>query len=471
MELCPYASHNAELSKSLIKVVENCLLANSEVFQLPAPITNLIFTERAEFAFIILRKLSLQPARAGIGPLYEGVLKYVWKAILNQKPEFRRALSTGEDIGYYRSLLRTLYMALLAQQARTDVLPVQICYMILDMLNLVVAQGFMDLAQAAQARPDTTNPEDIALITGILQASLRLNGIEVIHGGVGMHVSDQGTIRAATTLYSWAEQIGASTNGNNDPVYGELAVLFLLELSYVPLLAEQLAVEPLLELLLTSNLSHTIRNTMTAGLNNPLQYHRLHNIWSRGLLPILVNLLAAIGPRIGPDVVRFLSFFGRQMEALVDSWGQRGNAITLAAIRETEALVGLIEILRAWGIETPSQRKGQRKLNLNANTNGADIDMTNSITSSDEIAWGQLNTEGADRIRFDKGTILEGVEYLLNHRNYLASLVVPTTLEEEEENSGVDKAGMSKLVENVIKEMDTLRRLLTVVIGDEVEKV
>ncbi|KAF8467356.1 nucleoporin subcomplex protein binding to Pom34-domain-containing protein [Kalaharituber pfeilii] len=476
MELCPFAFQNAELSKSLIKVVESCLQANIDSWHLPAPIAKIIFAERAEFAFILMRRLSQQPIRSEDGRLYEGVLKFVWKAILNQRADFRRALSTGEEINYYRSLLRILYMALLAQQNRTDSLPVELCYLVLDMLNLVVAQGFMDLAQAAQAHPETSNPEDIALITGILQASFKLKGIEVIHSGISMHIFDQGTIRAATTLYSWAEQIGATENGHNDPAYGELAVLFLLEMSYVPLLAEQLAVEPLLELLLTSSLSHTIRSSMTAGLNNPLQHHRLHSIWSRGLLPIMVNLLIAIGPRIGPDVVRFLSFFGTQVEGLVNSWGQRGNAITLASVRETSTLVGLLEILRAWGVDIPSPKSPihqQQQFNddtemMRSSTNGG---ISEELTT---VFGGQSNTELINGIRFDKGIILEGVEYLLNHRNYLASLVVPTTLEEEEESAVVekteDKAGVSKLVEKVIKEMDILRKLLTVVIGDEAEK-
>lgn len=469
LELCPLALQNADLSKSLIGVVESCLTANTEVGQLPPAITKVIHTERAEFAFIIMRKLSQRPIKLDTGPLYQGVLKNVWKAILYEKTDFRKALSTGEGIAYFRSLLRIAYMALVAQQSRTEAVPVAICYIILDMLDLIVAQGFKDLAQAAQSNPETTNPEDIALITGILQTSLRLKGIEVIHSGLGMHIGEQCTIRAATTLYSWAEQIGVSQNGYDDPVYGELAVLFLLELSYVPLLAEQLAVERILGLLITSSLSHTISNLMTSGLNNPVHFPRLHNIWARGLLPILVNLLSAIGPRIGPDVVQFLSFFGRQIEGLVESWHQQGNAITLPGVRETSTLVGILEILRSWGVSIPSPK-------TKALGNGEDIEMGNSIGPTGGISghlhsvFGESNAITVDGIRFDKGTVLEGVEYLLNHKNYLASLVVPTTLEEEEENSAVEelkeKGDVSKLVEKVIKEMDVLRKLLTVVIGE-----
>jgi len=473
LELCPLAPQHADLSKSLVGVVESCLTANTEVGQLPPGITKIIHTERAEFAFIIMRKLSQRPIKPDTGALYEGVLKSVWKAILCEKTDFRKALSTSEDIAYFRSLLRIAYMALVAQQSRTEAVPVAVCYIILDMLDLIVAQGFKDLAQAAQSNPDTTNPEDIALITGILQASLRLKGIEVIHSGLGMHVGEQGTIRAATTLYSWAEQIGVSQNGYNDPVYGELAVLFLLELSYVPLLAEQLAVERILGLLVTSSLSHTISNFMASGLNNPVHFPRLHNIWARGLLPILVNLLSAIGPRIGPDVVQFLSFFGRQIEGLVESWHQQGNPITLPGVRETSTLVGILEILRSWGVSIPSPK-------TKFLGNGEDTEMGNSIGPTGGISGqlhsvfgGESNTITVDGIRFDKGTVLEGVEYLLNHKNYLASLVVPTTQEEEEENSAVEepkeKGGVNKLEEKVIKEMDVLRKLLTVVIG-EVEK-
>lgn len=476
MELCPFALQNADLSKSLLNVVKDCLLENTQIGQLPPSREKGVHTERADFAFVIMRKLSQRSIGSDNGPLYEEVLKAAWKVILSAKSDFRKALSTGVDVGYYRSLLRIIYMSLVAQQGLKEAIPIKLCYVILDMLDLVVAQGFNDLAQAAQAHPESTNPEDIALITGILQSSLRLKGIEVIHSGLGMHVGEQSTIRAATTLYSWAEQIGAADNSYNDPVYGELAVLFLLELSYVPLLAEQLAVERVLGLLLTSRLSYTINGTMTSGLNNSIQYPRLHNIWSRGLLPILVNLLSAIGPRIGPDVVHFLSFFAPQIEGLIHSWQQRGNAITLAGVRETSTLVGIMEILRSSGIAIPSPKTRTAESQFN-NANGGDTEMTNAapsapgVTQENHAMFGDKSIAfTVDGIRFDKSVILEGVEYLLAHRNYLASLVVPTTLDEEEDNVVIDPAGdkgtVSKLVERVIEEMDVLRRLLTVVIGD-----
>ncbi|KAI5811353.1 nucleoporin subcomplex protein binding to Pom34-domain-containing protein [Peziza echinospora] len=466
MELCPLAAQSPELSRALIKVVENCLAANIDMWQLPEQLTKLIFSERAEFGFIVMRKLSQQNNRPGEGVIYDGVFDNAWKAILVQKSEFLRALSTSEGIGYYRSLLRIMYMALLGQRNRKDALPIESCYKILDMIDVVVAQGFKELAAAAKTHPDTTNPEDIALITGILQASLRLKGVEVVHAGIGLHIAKHGTIRAATTLYSWAEKIGASDDGSPvDPVYGELSVLFMLELSYVKLLAEQLAVEPILDLLITSSLSTTIRYTMTAGLNNPLQHTRLHNIWSRGLLPILVNLLTANGPLFGPKIVSFLGFFGLQIELLVDSWGQRGNPITLSVIRETGTLVGLLEILRVWGVDIPAPKTLRKQPSADVDMIGSTHDTVNPF-ADDEM------DDVVDGIRFDKGTVLEMVEYLLNHRNYLATLVVPTTEEEQKQNHAVDKGetgdkAMSPLVESVVKEMDSLRKLLTVVVGEE----
>ena len=198
---------------------------------------------------------------------------------------------------------------------------------------------------------------------------------------------------------------------------------------------------------------------------------------SRGLLPILINLLSAIGPRIGPDVVQFLSFFGHQIESLVDSWKQRGTAITLPGVRETSTLVGILEILRSWGVNIPSPTGKLKQLQL-SNGNEGDTEMTTSVSplsGGNREETCMFGTECiVNGIRFDKGAVLEGVEYLLNHRNYLASLVVPTTSEEEENaivDKAGDKAGVSKLVEKVINEMDTLRKLLTVVIGEDVEKV
>lgn len=416
MELCDFVSTSKELEQPLVEVVESCLTANIET-GLPSPIFKTIVCERAEFAFVILRRLQQAIPGANAASQFDRILELAWNAIVNSAPEFRQALATA-DVTYYRSLLRILYIALHSNAAKAKQ-STKMAYMILDILDLVVTKGFRDLATAAHAHPGTTNPEDIALVTAILQAALKLNGIEVIHGGLSSHIGDNGSIRAATTLFSWAEQLGS----DGDPVYGELSALFLLQLSSVAVIAEQLAVEGILELLINSSLSAKIRQGVS-----PTSEPRLYAIWNRGLLPLALNLLTHIGPRIAREVVAFLQYFGPQLENTITSW-QNHSIITLSSVNEATTIVMLMTILGRMGIKVSTEAGGQG-------------------------------------LKFDKAALIESVDYLLSHRNFLKTLIVPTNLEEEEMTKKGD-AEENELIEKVASGMAMLQGLLT---EDEAEE-
>lgn len=411
MELSGFVGANKELEQPLVDVVEKCLQANIEA-GLPSPIFATIVCERTEFAFVILRQL--QQVMKGENGRFDRILELAWKAIHTSSSEFRHALVTA-NASYYRSLLRIIYLVLHSDASKSNQ-PIEAAYMVLDILILVVARGFEDLATAAHSFPKMANPEDIALVTAILQAALKLKGIEVIHEGLSTHIADNGTIRVATTLYSWAERLSE----NGDPVYGELSALFILELSSVPLIAEQLAIEGVLELLLNGSLSARIRRGVL-----PTTEPRLHAIWSRGLLPIALNLLAHIGPRISREVVAFLRYFTPQLKTTILAW-QKRTVVTLSTINEATTVLTIMAILTRMGVNTVAEGLGLDKVALSAE-----------------------------------------VEYLLDHQNYLKVLVAPTNLEEEEllKDSGNGRENM--LVERVVTSLGTLQGLLA---EDEMEE-
>ena len=95
MELCPYALN---CQNPLLGLWRIAFLKTARCFNFQPP-SRTLYLPRGR------NSPPPPPARTEIGPLYDGALKYAWKAIPNQKPEFRRALSTSKDIGYCRSLL------------------------------------------------------------------------------------------------------------------------------------------------------------------------------------------------------------------------------------------------------------------------------------------------------------------------------------------------------------------------------
>jgi nuclear pore complex protein Nup188 len=410
VELCDFVKNSQELARSMVRVVETCLQENMET-GLPAPIFTQILSRRAEFAFIIIRKL--HQALPG-SPLFSNVFKIALKATTSSVTEFRSALSSA-NMDYYRSLLRMLYISLTAF-AKEEKHSSQLVFDVLDVLDLVVTKGFKDLAQSAHQYPNRANPQDIALVTGILQVSLRIKNLEEIHKGLIIHLQQSQTIRAATTLFSWAEKLAGE---NGDPVYGELAVLFLLELSSIPLTAELLAADNILELLMSTTLAASIAQGVT-----PASHPRLHAIWSRGLLPLALNLLANVGQRFGRPVVTFLKFFLPQIKTAIEGW-QKPTTVVLPAVNEVLGISMMLAIVARMG--------GQQEL---------------------------------QQINIDTTKLLDGIDYLLTHKNYLKSLVAATSVEEEEMLKGGEETP-GGLVEKVITGLQTVHGLLQDTTVDE----
>jgi nuclear pore complex protein Nup188 len=399
----------------MVAVVESCLSENIDT-AIPAPIFTQIVSSRAEFAFVVVRKL--HEALPDSPELFDGIFTQAWRAIGSSATEFHRALLTA-DMQYYRPLLRVIYIALVAVGSRPKQ-TVEMASQVQDLLTVVVAQGFKHLAQAAHALPEEANPQDIALITAILQASLRLKGVEGIYTHLGTHLAENGTIRAATTLFSWAEELAGPSS---DPVYGELSVLFLLELSAIPTLADLLAQEGVLELLISSTLGQRIREGVSVTTDP-----RRHAIWCQGMLPIALNLLGTIGQRISREIIEFLRFYAPQINQAIDEMRpHKPKVVNLPMINEATTIVIIMIIIYRHG--EPAALEG---------------------------------------LNFDRQALVEGVDYLLTHKNYLKSLIVATSADEDEmERRETEGEGGNELADKTFSGLASLQSLLG---DDEMEE-
>jgi nuclear pore complex protein Nup188 len=152
---------------------------------------------------------------------------------------------------------------------------------------------------------------------------LRIPAVETVHLRICEQFVDRETPRAATTLFSWSDQLTI----DGDPIYGELAILFLVKLSSIPSVAEQLALDGVLSQLSNANLTSLIRSGARPLDSNP----RLYQIWARGFLPLSLNLLRAVGPLIAPEVSQFLSQFRTQLELASNNFDNKPAALVSSA--------------------------------------------------------------------------------------------------------------------------------------------
>ena len=308
------------LQSTLLKVASDCLKHNRKRTKEEKVFKKLAQT-RAELALVLIQRLV--ESKSSVSGMSK-VLGIVWKTIRESELTFEVALGSGEA-SYYRTLLKVLFLGLrvlsetqaplqnpeidfrvstrLAAQA--DIIPT-----ILDVLERVVAMGLRDLAAFIHEKPNESVPADVALITAILQACLQVPGIELSYSRIIAIIDDSKSVRVATTLFSWSHDLAIE----GDPIYGELSILFLLELSSVPAIAEQLAIDGVLGQIGSAAISSHLKKTIVSPFADTAGYQRCYSIWVRGILPLVLNILDAVGAAIAPEVAVFLLQFPNLLE-------------------------------------------------------------------------------------------------------------------------------------------------------------
>ena len=263
-----------------------------------------------------------------------------------------------ESLVYYRTLLKGLFVTLRSystldsrDQSRSLAgSAVPVTQTILNILDHVVARGFRSLSSLIHEQDSAVVPEDLALLTAILQASLSLPGIDQCSSQILNIMASHDAPHAAASLFSWADKL----TDHGDPIYGELSILFLLELSSLPFIAEQLACDGVLSSLLSTNLARFMLKTSLTPLSDSPYVQRCYAIWVKGFLPLMVNMLTALGATIAPEITYVLNRFPHLLKSSVERFEAPGASrtessssqyVTLIAVSEIHTLALLVRVL------------------------------------------------------------------------------------------------------------------------------
>jgi len=366
VEISNIGSPDTETVDHLIKLTRRCLeLAGpSGSRELPEPVCEQLRKMRLDLACLLLQKaLSLPTSTTGLMDLFA----VAWNTIRSLVPDFDTAY-TGKASDQYRLLLQILFLTTqplakvkLSKESNSNTLRLSVLgaprqesqserasYQeqstdLLEVLDLVIAKGFQTLAASLHENAAAASPSDFVLLTALLQTILSIPRIGLVQAEVSAKFTANNTIRYALSLFSWAEQLSAG----GDPIYGEVSLLFLLALSTVAPLAESLAVEGALASIRCAPLTrHLARAAGTGPFDAP---PRLHRIWARGLLPLCLNMLDAVGPPVAAEVVAFLNLFPAQLRRVAAALANRAapvgglragdkSAMTLGVAAEAHAL-------------------------------------------------------------------------------------------------------------------------------------
>jgi nuclear pore complex protein Nup188 len=224
--------------------------------------------------------------------------------------------------------------------------------LLLEILSETVAKGFRSLATQLHSDPSSVSPSDFALLTALLQNIIAIPEMKMWQAQAALLFSNSNTMRFATSLFSWSDRLTISHNGIADPIYGELSLLFILSLSSIDALAETMAVEGILSQLNTANLMNYFRRP--GGMSPFDSPARLHSIWTKGILPLCLNLLHSVGPAIAGEVSSFLNMFSEQLSRASNALNSRTTTkITLSIASEIQSLALISSILDGYRVQGP----------------------------------------------------------------------------------------------------------------------
>ncbi|KAH7385969.1 nucleoporin subcomplex protein binding to Pom34-domain-containing protein [Pyrenochaeta sp. MPI-SDFR-AT-0127] len=409
LELSHVVAKDDRLVKVLIRVIKKCMIANTES-NLPEALFGQLMIQRADLAFAVLKKLVEAKVQM---PEIRQLLPPVWQAVRASTPDFDNVFSS-DSVHYYRSLLRILYLSLhfhlIEDSDQSDeasfrssfrgTIPTShnsytepVSTQLLEILSDTVAKGFRSLATQLHADPASVTPSDFALLTALLQRIIAIPEMAKWQTQAALLFANSSTIRYATSLFSWSDRLTISNNGVNDPIYGELSLLFLLSLSSIQALAETMAVEGILSQINTANLMNYYRRVNGMGpFDSPA---RLYSIWTKGVLPLCLNLLLSVGPPIAAEISSFLNQFPEQLHRASQSINSNPSSrstptkITLSIASETHSLALISTILE-------NVRKQGPKLGIQANEVSL-LDWDKENVREDIESW--LSRKGALRER------------------------------------------------------------------------
>ncbi|KAK8101079.1 Nucleoporin [Apiospora kogelbergensis] len=440
LELSNCLPQHANLKKQSLQVAEQCLEAN-QANQGHEQIFERLTDSRVNLALMLVQRVvNNTPSAGDVAQL----LTSLWATVSSVEEPYG-----SENLTLYRTLLKLLYVTLRAQvralestsktaadKKATDSAITTVTQTVLSILDRTVAKGFRTLVSLIHDSDATVFPEDVAILTAIMQACLCIPGINQSQTQIVNIMAAHDAVHVAVSLYSWSDKLAEK----GDPVYGELSLLFLLELSALPVVAEQLACDGLLNHITSANLANYLNRPNISPFAETVGPQRCYSIWAKAIVPLLLNVLSALGQTIAPEVGYVLGQFPSLMASSVERFEAPGASRTQAARNSRSSFITTLSTSEIHSLALITRILSALRAN-----NARDIP---------EVQW-------------DSAGLLENVEFWLGSRKLLRERLVPLGPREAEwkgmkpSDAGKARGCESQLEEKVVNQLEEVRMVLS----------
>ena len=371
VEHCAFFTQDREVQRIMARVVQSCLQSNARPCS-DKRFMQIINQVRLDLSLALVRALVLVKAK---GSEYVYLLNSAWLSFKSKNPTFD-SLVTNEDYLYQRTGLSVILLCLQlhnhkgrhGKAATSDrhrfASQSMLIPTVLEIAAKVVVEGFVDLVSAIHDQsislsdaPGTMTGKqvgtvDVEILLSILQTVLRLPTVMQIVTQLSSVLSDPKLVQSCLMLYSWSHNLPNATLDHGQ-TYASLSIQLLVSMSSLPQVAEELAIEGVLQRISACRTTQALRAQVRGVSHWETQPYMkaMYSVWTQGVLPLCLNLLTRVGRTVSAEVVEFLNQFPAQLYRAVNSLtasrsinGSHGGFLTLKLAQEiaTSALINRI---------------------------------------------------------------------------------------------------------------------------------
>lgn len=399
---------------SLLSLATHFLQVNLDS-GIQAPLFTEVYCERLQLVFYILYSFQRRAGSLPEKALFK-LLELLTSVFKSDQLAFVANIARSTKRNFYRPILRSMLLALSFVKKGTHFIEME-SDQLLELFELSFSKGVYLITSEILSDISTSTSngrqvailnmeervQDLLLLLSLFAKIKELNPPDRFNLIMASSLNEVGTLKVLLNLYSTSHLFKM----NGETVFAPLTLTFISELCTIDHIATKFIGNGLFTVLLESPLSVAIQE----GNIVPEQQTSLHNIWTNGLLSIVLLLLSEFGSRVMPECCLFVSYFSRQIKNATFRWSDSKLAVSTALIRETSQLILLQKMMQALDykqfLTNPSgktfQNESQKEVELITN----------------------LDTEQERR------QLKNVLNRLLTHPKYLNSRVVPTTLEEQ----------------------------------------
>ncbi|CCE63934.1 hypothetical protein TPHA_0G00980 [Tetrapisispora phaffii CBS 4417] len=431
-----------DISPNLIDLVLILLKDNLDEINEDFDFTN-IFCERLELSFFILFTIQKQSKKIEEQKLME-IFSHLVCIFKSSKISYLDNIPYSTNNNMYRPILRSLLLVLQISKDNSSFVELmsdeiieffELCFC--KGAHLILAELLTEITNTPKNNSKKTpfnfadRIQDLCFLLSIFKCIKALSPSNDFNKVIASSLNEIGTIKVLLNTYSSSHLF----KYDEEPVLGSIALNFIAELCSVAEIAKVFIFNGLFAVLLESPISVAIQQ----GSLKPETKIKLHNIWSHGLLSIILVLISLFGYKVLAESCLFVSYFTNQIKDTTSSWCYRNLNISSAVIRETSQLILLQKMLNELNYKKFLSESGKTATNKS------------SGISEVELIIGLDNDD-------DKRRLNLAFKHFLTHPKFLKSKVVPSTLEERHlvENDSTRDAFVVELTKEIQKLQDSL---------------